>query len=100
MYAHGPLLVLDADADRNVTGYGADGLILDVPAKSLPALIEWTLAEAQLGAERLHGSGKDADPLLVLTEAACERYGLPASLSESERFAVAAPGGAQGHQAA
>ncbi|MFJ4526533.1 hypothetical protein ACIP4Y_37460 [Streptomyces sp. NPDC088810] len=34
---------------------------------------------AQLGAERLHGSGKDADPLLALTEAACERFGLPAA---------------------
>ncbi|SPF07193.1 telomere-associated protein Tap [Streptomyces sp. MA5143a] len=86
-YAHGPLLVLDADSERNVTGYGVGGLILDVPAKSLPALVEWTLTEAQLGSEKLHGSGKDADPLLVLTEAACERYGLPAALSESERLA-------------
>ncbi|WP_328505148.1 telomere-associated protein Tap [Streptomyces sp. NBC_00391] len=95
-YAHGPLLVLDADPERNVTGYGADGLILDVPAKSLPALVEWTLTEAQLGAERLHGSGKDADPLLVLTEAACERYGLPAVLSDSERLAGRLP---EGHKA-
>ncbi|MFJ8158800.1 telomere-associated protein Tap [Streptomyces sp. NPDC094468] len=86
-YAHGPLLVLDADAGRQVTGYGVGGLILDVPATSLPALVEWTLTEAQLGAERLHGSGKDADPLLVLTEAACERYGLPATLSHEERLA-------------
>ncbi|MFF3467604.1 telomere-associated protein Tap [Streptomyces sp. NPDC002619] len=86
-YAHGPLLVLDADAERNVTGYGIGGLILDVPAKSLPALVQWALAEAQLGAEKLHGSGRDADPLLVLTGAACERYGLPATLSEAERLA-------------
>jgi DNA-binding transcriptional regulator YiaG len=86
-YAHGPLLVLDADTERNVTGYGIGGLILDVPAKSLPALVEWTLAEAQLGAEKLHGCGKDADPLLVLTQAAWERYGLPAALSEAERLA-------------
>ncbi|WP_062218294.1 helix-turn-helix transcriptional regulator [Streptomyces sp. NBRC 109706] len=86
-YAHGPLLVLDADAEREVTGYGIGGLILDVPAKSLPALVEWALREAQLGAQRLHGSGRDADPLLVLTEAACERYGLPAALSEAERLA-------------
>ncbi|MCQ0003283.1 telomere-associated protein Tap [Streptomyces sudanensis] len=92
-YAHGPLLVLDADADRNVTGYGVGGLILDVPAKSLPALVEWTLTEAQLGAERLHASGKDADPLLVLTEAACERYGLPAALSHEERLAGRLPEG-------
>ncbi|MER6330534.1 helix-turn-helix transcriptional regulator [Streptomyces sp. NPDC001034] len=91
VYAHGPLLVLDADAERMVTGYGVGGLIVDVPAKSLPALVEWTLTEAQLGAERLHGSGKDADPLLVLTEAACERYGLPGQLSESERLAGRLP---------
>ncbi|MFE0043677.1 telomere-associated protein Tap [Streptomyces albireticuli] len=86
-YAHGPLLVLDADAGRDVTGYGIGGLILDVPATSLPALVEWTLTEAQLGASRLHGCGKDADPLLVLTPAACERYGLPAALSQEERLA-------------
>ncbi|MFJ2202869.1 telomere-associated protein Tap [Streptomyces violaceusniger] len=92
-HAHGPLLVLDADADRQVTGYGIGGLILDVPAKSLPALVEWTLAEARLGAEKLHGSGKDADPLLVLTKAACERYSLPAALSESERLAGRLPEG-------
>ncbi|MGW1045003.1 telomere-associated protein Tap [Streptomyces sp. NPDC002547] len=92
-YAHGPLLVLDADADRNVTGYGVGGLILDVPAKSLPALVEWTLAEALLGSQRLHGSGKDGDPLLVLTEAACERYGLPAAFSEAERLAGRLPEG-------
>ncbi|MFI1855539.1 telomere-associated protein Tap [Streptomyces sp. NPDC020480] len=92
-YAHGPLLVLDADPERQVTGYGIGGLILDVPAKSLPALVEWALAEAQLGAEKLHGSGKDADPLLVLTEAACERYGLPATLSEAERLAGRLPEG-------
>ncbi|KUO15920.1 telomere-associated protein Tap [Streptomyces dysideae] len=92
-YAHGPLLVLDADSDRRVTGYGVGGLIMDVPAKSLPALVEWTLTEARLGAEKLHGSGKDADPLLVLTEAACERYGLPAALSDSERLAGRLPEG-------
>ncbi|MFF3336426.1 telomere-associated protein Tap [Streptomyces sp. NPDC002888] len=92
-YAHGPLLVLDSDTDRNVTGYGVGGLIVDVPAKSLPALVEWTLTEARLGSEKLHGSGKDSDPLVVLTEAACERYGLPRELSESERLAGRLPEG-------
>ncbi|GAA3778068.1 telomere-associated protein Tap [Streptomyces chiangmaiensis] len=85
-YAHGPLLVIDAGTDRQVTGYGVGGLVLDVPAKSLPALVEWALTEAQLGATGLHGRGKDADPLLVLTEAACERYGLPTALSQQERL--------------
>ncbi|MFE0387829.1 telomere-associated protein Tap [Streptomyces bungoensis] len=92
-YVHGPLLVLDADAERRVTGYGVGGLVLDVPAKSLPALVEWTLAEARIGAQRLHGSGKDGDPLLVLTPAACARYGLPARLTEEERLAGRLPDG-------
>ncbi|MFF9177478.1 telomere-associated protein Tap [Streptomyces sp. NPDC014793] len=92
-YAHGPLLVVDAGEGRQVTGYGIGGLIVDVPAKSLPALVEWALAEARLGAARLHGSGRDADPLLVLTEAACRRYGLPATLSQEERLAGRLPDG-------
>ncbi|MFF9063117.1 telomere-associated protein Tap [Streptomyces sp. NPDC014882] len=95
-YAHGPLLVLDADTEKQVTGYGVGGLIMDVPARSLPALVEWTLTEARVGAQKLHGSGKDADPLLVLTEAACERFGLPGRLSEAERLAWRLP---EGHKA-
>ncbi|MEV7881887.1 telomere-associated protein Tap [Streptomyces microflavus] len=93
VYAHGPLLVLDADDERQVTGYGTGGLLLDVPAGSLPSLVEWALAEARVGAEKLHASGKDADPLLVLTAAACERYGLPAALSDEERSAGRLPEG-------
>ncbi|GGT16121.1 telomere-associated protein Tap [Streptomyces chromofuscus] len=92
-FVHGPLAVVDADDDRQVTAYCVGGLVLDVPAKSLPALVEWTLKEARLGAEKLHGSGKDADPLLVLTEAACERYGLPVTLSRDERLAGRLPDG-------
>ncbi|MGW2282665.1 telomere-associated protein Tap [Streptomyces sp. NPDC001770] len=92
-YAHGPLLVLGADDEQQVTSYGAGGLLLDVPAGSLPALVEWALAEARVGAVKLHGSGKDADPLLVLTETACERYGLPPVLSDEERSAGRLPEG-------
>ncbi|MGW3835144.1 telomere-associated protein Tap [Streptomyces microflavus] len=90
-YAHGPLLVLDADDEQQVTGYGTGGLLLDVPARSLPALVEWALSEARVGATKLHASGKDADPLLVLTAAACGRYGLPATLSDEERSAGRLP---------
>ncbi|MFD8377036.1 telomere-associated protein Tap [Streptomyces sp. NPDC059679] len=92
-FAHGPLAVVDADEDRQVVAYCVDGLLLDVPAKSLPALVEWTLAEARLGAPKLNGSGRDADPVLVLTEAALERYGLPVTLSESERLEGRLPEG-------
>ncbi|MFF3646506.1 telomere-associated protein Tap [Streptomyces sp. NPDC002564] len=84
-FANGPLAVVDADADGQVSAYCVGGLVLDVPAKSLPALVEWTLSEARLGQARLHRNGRDADPVLVLTRAALERYGLPAALSEEER---------------
>ncbi|MFI0234933.1 hypothetical protein [Streptomyces sp. NPDC017086] len=53
-----------------MTGYGVGGLSWTCPPGPCPALVEWTLVEAHLGAKRLHGSGRDADALLVLTEAA------------------------------
>ncbi|MFK0256531.1 telomere-associated protein Tap [Streptomyces sp. NPDC090445] len=84
-YPHGPLAVVDACADGRVVAYCVGGLVLDVPAKSLPALVEWTLTESGLGAARLNPNGWDADPVLVLTDAAAERYGLPSRLSEEER---------------
>ncbi|KAF2775310.1 helix-turn-helix transcriptional regulator [Streptomyces sp. OM5714] len=94
-FENGPLAVVDVDADGRVSAYCVGGLVLDVPAKSLPALVEWTLREGRLGQPRLSGPGKDADPLIVLTEAACEHYGLPVSLSREERLAGRIP---QGHK--
>ncbi|OIJ87028.1 telomere-associated protein Tap [Streptomyces monashensis] len=90
-FAHGPLAVLDADDDGRVSAYCVGGLVLDVPAASLPDLVEWTLTEARLGQPRLHRSGKDADPLVVLTESACLRFGLPPKLSDEERLAGRIP---------
>ncbi|EGX54571.1 putative telomere-associated protein, partial [Streptomyces zinciresistens K42] len=92
-FENGPLAVLDVDDDGKVLAYCTGGLVLDVPAKSLPSLVDWTLKEAKLGAPKLSGPGKDADPLLVLTEAALERYGLPATLTEEERIAGRIPEG-------
>ncbi|MDI5973522.1 helix-turn-helix domain-containing protein [Streptomyces sp. SL13] len=83
-FANGPLAVVDVE-DGKVLAYCVGGLVLDVPAKSLPALVDWTLREAQLGAPKLVGPGKDADPLIVLTAAALERYGLPTALAGEER---------------
>ncbi|MEW2403592.1 helix-turn-helix transcriptional regulator [Streptomyces sp. NPDC046862] len=85
-FENGPLAVVDVH-DGEVSAYCVGGLVLDVPAKSLPALVEWTLSDAKLGQARLHRNGKDGDPVLVLTPAALERYGLPAELSEEERRA-------------
>ncbi|MFG3250335.1 telomere-associated protein Tap [Streptomyces sp. NPDC048187] len=92
-FENGPLAVVDADADGQVRAYCVGGLILDVTAKSLPALVEWTLREGRLGQPRLSGAGKDADPLIVLTEAACEYYGLPVTLTQKERLAGRLPEG-------
>ncbi|MFD9114645.1 telomere-associated protein Tap [Streptomyces bottropensis] len=85
-FENGPLAVVDCE-DGQVSAYCVGGLVLDVPAKSLPALVDWTITEAKLGQPRLHRNGRDADPILVLTPAALERYGLPATLSDEERRA-------------
>ncbi|MFF5408430.1 telomere-associated protein Tap [Streptomyces misionensis] len=91
-FENGPLAVVDVE-DGQVLAYCTGGLVLDVPAKSIPALVDWTLREAKLGAPKLAGPGKDADPLLVLTEAALQRYGLPTTLTEEERLAGRLPEG-------
>ncbi|WP_030791324.1 telomere-associated protein Tap [Streptomyces sp. NRRL S-920] len=91
-FENGPLAVVDVE-DGKVLAYCTGGLVLDVPAKSIPALVDWTLREAKLGAPKLSGPGKDADPLIVLTEAALERYGLPVTLTEEEKLAGRIPEG-------
>ncbi|MFG2661726.1 telomere-associated protein Tap [Streptomyces sp. NPDC048425] len=95
-FENGPLAVVDVE-DGQVFAYCVGGLVLDVPAKSLPALVEWTLKEARLGQPKLSGPGRDADPLIVLTEAALEHYGLPVCLAENERLAGRLP---EGHKVA
>ncbi|MER5916943.1 helix-turn-helix transcriptional regulator [Streptomyces sp. NPDC001982] len=92
-FENGPLAVIDVDDKGQVLAYCVGGLVLDVPAKSIPALVEWTLREARLGQPKLSGPGKDADPLIVLTEAALERYGLPVALTDEERLAGRIPEG-------
>lgn len=92
-FENGPLAVVDCADDGQVSAYCVGGLVLDVPAKSLPALVEWTLKEARLGQPRLHRNGKDADPILVLTRSALERFGLPDALSDEERRAGRLPAG-------
>ncbi|MFD7458769.1 MULTISPECIES: telomere-associated protein Tap [unclassified Streptomyces] len=92
-FENGPLAVVDVDEDGQALAYCVGGLVLDVPAKSIPALVDWALTEAKLGQPRLSGPGKDADPLLVLTEAALERYGLPVALTDEERLAGRIPEG-------
>lgn len=77
-FSNGPLLVLDGDG----RAYGIGGLVLDCPATSIPKLAQWTLEQARIGTPRLHPSGKDGDPLVVLTASAAERLGLPPRLAD------------------
>ncbi|MEU0103610.1 helix-turn-helix transcriptional regulator [Streptomyces sp. NPDC006267] len=91
-FENGPLAVVDVE-DGKVLAYCVGGLVLDVPAKSLPSLVDWTLKEAKLGQPKLSGPGRPADPLLVLTEAALERYGLPTGLTAEEKDAGRIPEG-------
>ncbi|MEV6128920.1 helix-turn-helix transcriptional regulator [Streptomyces violaceusniger] len=91
-FANGPLAVVDV-VDGQVWAYCPGGLVLDIPAKSLPSLVEWTLTEARLGAPRLNRNGRDADPVLALTDAAAARFGLPARLTDEERRAGRLPEG-------
>ncbi|MFE6687445.1 telomere-associated protein Tap [Streptomyces sp. NPDC057743] len=92
-FENGPLAVVDVDGNGQVLAYCPGGLVLDVPAKSVPSLVDWALRDARLGQPKLSGPGKDADPLLVLTEAALERYGLPVTLTDEERVAGRIPEG-------
>ncbi|WP_458077548.1 telomere-associated protein Tap [Streptomyces sp. EMB26] len=92
-FANGPLAVVDVDDNGHVLAYCVGGLVLNVPAKSIPALVDWTLKEARLGQPKLSGPGKDGDPLIVLTEAALERYGLPVALTDEEKLAGRIPEG-------
>ncbi|KPI23622.1 transcriptional regulator, XRE family [Actinobacteria bacterium OV320] len=80
-FPHGPLAVLDGDG----CAYGADGIVLDCPARTVPELVEWTLKESGLGAPKLHRNGKDSDPLIVLTAAAAVKLGLPERLEGHEQ---------------
>lgn len=77
-FVNGPLAVLDGDG----SAYALGGLVLDCPVRDIPSLVDWTLAEANLGAARLHRNGRDADPLVVLTDSAAARFGLPAELTD------------------
>ncbi|AQU70353.1 telomere-associated protein Tap [Streptomyces niveus] len=77
-FASGPLAVLDGDGNAYCVG----GLVLNCPAKDIPALVEWALNDAGLGAPRLDRNGRDSDPLIVLTESAALRLGLPAELED------------------
>ncbi|MET9728357.1 telomere-associated protein Tap [Streptomyces zaomyceticus] len=95
-FANGPLAVVDVTGEGRVLAYCTGGRILDVPAKSLPSLMEWTLEEAALGGPGPTERDGDQAPLIALTGAALERFGLPVALTGKERLAGRIP---QSHKA-
>ncbi|WP_238431846.1 telomere-associated protein Tap [Streptomyces cavernae] len=84
-FPNGPLAVLDGDG----TAYCLGGVLLDCPASTIPQLVDWVLKESGIGAARLHRHGKDSDPLIVLTESAAARFGLPAHLEDRRGLRLA-----------
>ncbi|MGW1159341.1 telomere-associated protein Tap [Streptomyces sp. NPDC002519] len=84
-HADGPLAVLDI-TDGALTAHLIDGRTVPCPARTLQALAAWSLdkKKIRLGAAKLHDNGFDQDPLLVLTTAAVEHFGLPVHLEDQE----------------
>ncbi|WP_306193148.1 hypothetical protein [Streptomyces sp. MK5] len=83
-FPHGPLGVLDGDGSVECGG----GVVLQCPATTIWALVEWTLAEPGIGQARLHRDGKDSDPLIVLTESAADRFAPYGPAGEARRNAA------------
>ncbi|GAA2623821.1 telomere-associated protein Tap [Streptomyces vastus] len=84
-FPNGPLAVLDGDG----TAYCLGGVLLECPATTLAQLVDWALQESGTGAARLHRNGKDSDPLIVLTESAAARFGLPEQLEDRRGLRLA-----------
>ena len=80
----GPVLVVDADVCY--LDDGAEVAAVD----TLSDMVELA-AGLGLGAPRLHRWGRDSDPHIYLTPAACTRYGIPAEPGEDDRRALALP---------
>ncbi|MFJ4585581.1 telomere-associated protein Tap [Streptomyces echinatus] len=87
-FKNGPLAVLDGDG----AAYGSGGVVLDCPATTIQALLEWAVAESGLGAPRLHRYGHDTDPLMVLTASAAVNLGLPEHLERHGKRPRRLPG--------
>ncbi|MEV6507811.1 helix-turn-helix domain-containing protein [Streptomyces sp. NPDC051642] len=84
-FPNGPLAVLDGDGTAHCLG----GVLLDCSATTVAQLVEWTLGESGIGQARLHRHGKDSDPLIVLTQSAAVRLGLPERLEDRRDLRLA-----------
>ena len=71
-FAYGPFAVIDGQRKAHL----ASGKVMPCPATTVRELVAWA-ADRPFGTPRLHPSGSDGDPLIVLTAEAVKALGLP-----------------------
>lgn len=83
-----PLAVLDAEESTLVAHLpNVQRVELPDEVTDLATAAEWALAYG-LGAAKLSERGEDKGPVLILTESAVARFGLPAELTDRKRLRV------------
>ncbi|WP_327411183.1 DnaB helicase C-terminal domain-containing protein (plasmid) [Streptomyces sp. NBC_01281] len=71
-FDYGSFAVIDGNRRAHLAG----GTVMPCPATSVRELVAWA-ADRPFGSPRLHPSGRDGDPLIVLTSEAVAALGLP-----------------------
>lgn len=71
-FAYGPFAIIDGQRKAHL----ASGKVIPCPATTVRELVTWA-ADRPFGTPRLHPSGSDGDPLIVLTAEAVKALGLP-----------------------
>ncbi|WP_406073051.1 DnaB-like helicase C-terminal domain-containing protein [Streptomyces virginiae] len=71
-FEYGPFAVIDGNRRAHLSS----GKVIPCPVTSVRELVTWA-ADRPFGTPRLHPSGRDGDPLIVLTAEAVKALGLP-----------------------
>ncbi|MGW6202062.1 DnaB-like helicase C-terminal domain-containing protein [Streptomyces sp. NPDC055089] len=79
-FAYGPFAIIDGQRKAHL----ASGKAIPCPAVTVRELVTWA-ADRPFGTPRLHPSGSDGDPLIVLTADAVKALGLPDREDGEER---------------
>ncbi|MFI6808914.1 DnaB-like helicase C-terminal domain-containing protein [Streptomyces luteogriseus] len=85
-FDYGPFAVIDGRRRAHL----ASGKMIPCPATTIRELVTWA-ADRPFGTPRLHPSGRDSDPLIVLTAEAAHALGLPERTGEDRALPVDHP---------
>ncbi|WGD45146.1 DnaB-like helicase C-terminal domain-containing protein [Streptomyces cathayae] len=85
-FDYGPFAVIDGRRRAHLTS----GKMIPCPATTVRELVAWA-ADRPFGTPRLHPSGRDGDPLIVLTAEAARALGLPERTGEDRALPVDHP---------